>query len=272
MFGFTEVKLGILPAVISPYVLREDRRLRRARAVPDRRALLRGARARDRARPRGRAGSRARCRGRTSDHGGPDVGSERGRRGQGADPGCRWRAARRTSSASRPAAIAAQRVSPEGQEGMRAFLEKRKPGWSAMTFRRVLIANRGEIAVRDHPRLPRGGDRERRRLLGRRRARRHVSAADRAVRIGPAARRELPVDRRADRGRAESRAPTPCIPATGSSPRTRAFAAGLRGRRPRLRRAAGRGDRADGIEDRGARADAARRRAGRPGQTPADQI
>jgi methylglutaconyl-CoA hydratase len=28
-------------------------------------------------------------------------------------------------------AIAAQRVSPEGQEGLRAFLEKRKPGWTA---------------------------------------------------------------------------------------------------------------------------------------------
>jgi methylglutaconyl-CoA hydratase len=27
--------------------------------------------------------------------------------------------------------IAAQRVSPEGQEGMRAFLEKRRPGWTA---------------------------------------------------------------------------------------------------------------------------------------------
>ena len=27
-------------------------------------------------------------------------------------------------------AIAAQRVSPEGQEGLRAFLEKRKPGWA----------------------------------------------------------------------------------------------------------------------------------------------
>ena len=29
MFGFTEVKLGILPAVISPFVLREDRPCRR---------------------------------------------------------------------------------------------------------------------------------------------------------------------------------------------------------------------------------------------------
>jgi methylglutaconyl-CoA hydratase len=27
--------------------------------------------------------------------------------------------------------IAQQRVSPEGQEGMRAFLQKRKPDWSA---------------------------------------------------------------------------------------------------------------------------------------------
>jgi methylglutaconyl-CoA hydratase len=30
-------------------------------------------------------------------------------------------------------AIAAQRVSPEGQEGLRAFLEKRKPGWTLTT-------------------------------------------------------------------------------------------------------------------------------------------
>jgi methylglutaconyl-CoA hydratase len=26
-------------------------------------------------------------------------------------------------------AIAAQRVSPEGQDGLRAYLEKQKPGW-----------------------------------------------------------------------------------------------------------------------------------------------
>jgi len=32
----------------------------------------------------------------------------------------RWHTARR---------IAAQRTSPEGQEGLRAFLEKRDPGW-----------------------------------------------------------------------------------------------------------------------------------------------
>ena len=47
IFGFTEVRLGILPAVIGPFVVAEDRRVRRARALPDRRPLpgLAGARA-----------------------------------------------------------------------------------------------------------------------------------------------------------------------------------------------------------------------------------
>ena len=56
---------------------------------------------------------------------------------------------------SRAETIAALRVSPEGQEGLRAFLEKRKASWAersqpipALPFRRLLIANRGEIAVR----------------------------------------------------------------------------------------------------------------------------
>ena len=47
-------------------------------------------------------------------------------------------------------AIAAQRVSPEGQEGLRAFLEKRASrGWTAASDSAgVLVANRGEIALR----------------------------------------------------------------------------------------------------------------------------
>ena len=49
-------------------------------------------------------------------------------------------------------AIAAQRVSPEGQEGLTAFLDKRTPSWTIKfdgpMIRRLLIANRGEIAVR----------------------------------------------------------------------------------------------------------------------------
>ncbi len=45
-------------------------------------------------------------------------------------------------------AIAAQRVSAEGQDGLKAFLAKGKPGWVKRDIRRLLIANRGEIAVR----------------------------------------------------------------------------------------------------------------------------
>ena len=60
LFGFTEVKLGILPAVISPFVAREDRPFGRARAVSDRCALFRRPRAGDRPRARGRAGGRPR--------------------------------------------------------------------------------------------------------------------------------------------------------------------------------------------------------------------
>ena len=57
-FGFTEVKLGIVPAIISPYVLTKLGHVARPRAVPHRHALRRGPgkgnRPRARGRPRGR--------------------------------------------------------------------------------------------------------------------------------------------------------------------------------------------------------------------------
>ena len=121
--------------------------------------------------------------------------------------------------------IAAQRVSPEGQEGMRAFLQKRKPDWSAMTIRRVLIANRGEIAVRIVRACREAGIESIAVYSDADRDAVHVRAADRAVRIGPAAPAEsyLSIER-APRGRARAPARMPSTPDTDSSPSNAAFA------------------------------------------------
>ncbi len=82
--------------------------------------------------------------------------------------------------------IAAHRVSPEGQEGIRAFLQKRKPDWATMKIRRLLIANRGEIAVRII-RACREAEIESVAVYSDADAHAvHVREADRAVRIGPA--------------------------------------------------------------------------------------
>ena len=97
-------------------------------------------------------------------------------------------------------------------------------------FSRVLIANRGEIAVRIIARLPRDGHRDRRRLLRCGSGAPHVALADRAVRIGPAASRESYLDRPRDprRRRAGGRRRDPSrlwLPL-----REREFAARVRGR------------------------------------------
>ena len=129
IFGFTETKLGILPAVISPYVLpkigpsaaRElfltGMRFSAARAreiglvhrvVPTAHldAEVQGCLAEVlTASPSGLAASKALI---------PRV----------------WGRAARDAMAITTEAIAAQRVSPEGQDGLRAFLAKRKPGWA----------------------------------------------------------------------------------------------------------------------------------------------
>jgi methylglutaconyl-CoA hydratase len=128
-FGLTEVKLGILPAVISPYVIRKigvsaarelfltGRRFSAHRAreiglvhevVPEAdldAAVDRTVRELLSSGPRAVAAAKALIR---------DVSGESPRDVVGL-------------TAQR---IASQRVSPEGQEGMRAFLERRRPEWS----------------------------------------------------------------------------------------------------------------------------------------------
>ena len=129
VFGFTEVKLGILPAVISPFALAKIGRSA-ARELFLTGARFSAARAREiglvhavvplveldaavdgfvgellSAGPQGIAAAKALI---------AKV----------------WGQASEDAMALTAWAIAARRVSPEGQEGMKAFLEKRKPGWS----------------------------------------------------------------------------------------------------------------------------------------------
>jgi len=127
-FGFTEVRLGILPAVISPYVISKigesaarelfltGERFEAVRAQEI--GLVRAAVPEDDldAAVEGRVGELLKA--------GPRAIAE-------AKALIREVAFRRVEDVQRYTveAIADVRTSPEGQEGMRAFLEKRKPDW-----------------------------------------------------------------------------------------------------------------------------------------------
>ena len=128
-FGLTEVKLGILPAVISPYVLRK------IGVSAARELLLTGSRfGAVRARELGlvhevvpQAELDAAVERRIADvlTSGPSaVAAAKALIRDIANESPKDLIGLTTSR------IAAQRVSPEGQEGIRAFLQKRKPDWS----------------------------------------------------------------------------------------------------------------------------------------------
>jgi methylglutaconyl-CoA hydratase len=130
VFGFTEVKLGILPAVISPFALAKIGRSA-ARELFLTGARFSAARAREiglvhavvpadeldarvaqyvrevlTSGPEGVAAAKALI---------PKV----------------WSQSAREAMPIAASAIAMRRISAEGQEGMTAFLDKRKPSWSA---------------------------------------------------------------------------------------------------------------------------------------------
>ncbi len=88
VFGFTEVKLGILPAVISPFALAKIGRAAARELFLTGRPLLGPARAGDWPRPCGRAGTRARRRRRDIRRRIPHGGSRGHRRSKGADSRC----------------------------------------------------------------------------------------------------------------------------------------------------------------------------------------
>lgn len=130
VFGFTEVKLGILPAVIAPYALAK---IGRSAA---RELFLTGARF---------TAARAQEIGLVHAVVPPDEldaavdrhvkelltsGPSAARAAKALIADIAGRAPR-DAAAVTTEAIATHRTSPEGQEGMRAFLEKRKPGWTA---------------------------------------------------------------------------------------------------------------------------------------------
>jgi methylglutaconyl-CoA hydratase len=128
-FGFTEVKLGILPAVISPFALAKIGRsaarelfltgmrfsAARAKEIGLVHAVVPAAELDTAVRryvdeilsagPKGIAAAKALV---------PEV----------------WKLSTEEAAAITSKAIAAQRVSDEGQEGMRAFLEKRQPAYA----------------------------------------------------------------------------------------------------------------------------------------------
>jgi methylglutaconyl-CoA hydratase len=129
-FGFTEVRLGILPAVISPYVIRKigesaarelfltGERFEAVRALEI--GLIRGAV------PEEDLDAAIERRVQELLKAGPRTAAE-------AKSLIREVAFRRVEDVQEYTVerIADIRISPEGQEGMRAFLEKRKPSWDA---------------------------------------------------------------------------------------------------------------------------------------------
>ncbi|MEW6320302.1 MAG: enoyl-CoA hydratase-related protein [Acidobacteriota bacterium] len=128
MFGFTETKLGILPAVISPYVL--------PKIGPSaaRELFLTGMRF-DAARAREIGLVHAVA---PADEVDAVVGRYIGELLSASPTGVAaskalipavWGRSPGEARALTTRAIARQRVSPEGQDGLRAFLEKRKPSW-----------------------------------------------------------------------------------------------------------------------------------------------
>jgi methylglutaconyl-CoA hydratase len=130
VFGFTEVKLGIVPAVISPFVLAKIGRS----AARD--LFLTGARfSAARAREIGLA--HAVVPAADLDRGVAAYVTEFLSAGREAAAAAKaliaqvWALSVQDAMPLTADAIATRRVSAEGQEGLRAFLEKRRPSWSA---------------------------------------------------------------------------------------------------------------------------------------------
>jgi len=129
VFGFTEVKLGILPAVISPFALAKIGRSA-ARELFLTGARFSAARAKDiglvhTVVPASELDTAVSA----YAHEGLSAGPEAVAAAKALVPHV-WELTVEEAMPITARAIAARRVSPEGQDGLRAFLEKRKPSWN----------------------------------------------------------------------------------------------------------------------------------------------
>jgi methylglutaconyl-CoA hydratase len=130
VFGFTEVKLGILPAVISPFALAKIGRSA-ARELFLTGARFSAARAKEiglvhAVAPPQELDAKVDEYVREILAAGPEaIAASKGLIREV------WERSVHDATPLTASAIAARRVSAEGQEGLKAFLEKRKPSWSA---------------------------------------------------------------------------------------------------------------------------------------------
>ena len=184
-FGFTEARLGLIPATISPYVLRKIGPGHAQRALHDGVPVRRGAGAPDRARPGGVRAGRARP-------------PRRRRR-----PRPTWRAAPNAVAETKrllrdatahlrlpdlPERLAAVRAGPKAQEGVAAFLGQAEPPWARTQAAPDRQPRRDRGA--HHARLPRAGHRGGRGVLATPTRRSlHVDVADAGRRGGDLSRR-----------------------------------------------------------------------------------